>query len=66
MCVSILKVDVRTAYVRSVPVTASLENSDDISEPQISPNERNNQYIQFSTCLFSFNLRNCFSPIETD
>jgi len=32
-----------------------MENLADISEPQVLPDEQNEQQIQFSICLFSFN-----------
>jgi len=43
----------------------TIENLADISEPQVLTNEQQDQYIQFSICLLSFNGRNLFSPIET-
>jgi len=43
-----------------------MENLAHISETQVQPNEQRDQYIEFSICLFSFNLRNSFYPIETE
>ena len=36
-----------------------------ISEPQVTPNEQKDPWIQFFICLSNFNGRNSFSPIET-
>jgi len=46
-------------------VTTSMENLADISEHQVPSNEHKDQSIKFFICLFSFNWKNRFSPIET-
>jgi len=48
-----------------VSVTAAMGNPEWKTAAQIPPNEQKDQQIQFSISLFSFQLKICFSPIET-
>jgi len=51
---------------RYCPQFTSVENLEDISEPQVSPQEQKDPYIKFSIGLLSFEWEKVISPIETN
>ena len=54
-----------STIISLITYTTSMTNLADISEPQVPPNGRKDQYIQFSICLNSVSMgRIAFLPLK--